>query len=316
MKCELLKVQTEDQIRLDGGLFRADEVSSTNSVSGNELSRSDFRGDDSKGDDLSRQTRSPVDLVIFIPGVGSNFYQTGILGKWIPIFNQAGISLLSINTRGHDFLFRNGQRWLGAAVERVDECRLDIAAWVNRAVRDGFQRIVLVGHSLGAVKTIYSQAVDPLLEVKGLVALSPSCLSASRFAASSAGSRYQNCLNQAKMEIESGNGSQPLEVDFPFRLMMSPDTFLDKYGDQEKYNVLRLLPRVGKPTLVTFGEKEVRSSNPAFEDLDHQLRPMMNEGGNAATKRFDMEVLPESDHYYSGMQRELARRVLEWLNKQ
>ena len=39
-------------------------------------------------------------------------------------------------------------------------------------------------------------------------------------------------------------------------------------------------------------------------------------GGNAATKRFDMEVLPESDHYYSGMQRELARRVLEWLNKQ
>ena len=131
MKCELLKVQTEDLIRLDGGLFRADEVSSTNSVFGSELARSDFRGDDSKGDDLSRQTRSPVDLVIFIPGVGSNFYQTGILGKWIPIFNQAGISLLSINTRGHDFLFRNGQRWLGAAVERVDECRLDIAAWVK-----------------------------------------------------------------------------------------------------------------------------------------------------------------------------------------
>ena len=84
--------------------------------------------------------------------------------------------MLSVNTRGHDSVFGaslgNVRRRFGAAYEMVDDCRHDIAAWIEFLASRGHERIVLIGHSLGAIKAVYAQAHEKLPQVAAVVAVS------------------------------------------------------------------------------------------------------------------------------------------------
>ncbi|MEC9092981.1 MAG: alpha/beta fold hydrolase [Planctomycetota bacterium] len=283
MKCELITAQTCDSLRLHGALWRS-------------------------------QTQHPkIDLLIFIHGVGSNFYQSSLVRKIIPPLIDSGISLLSINTRGHDFIFPAGtghpEPWMGSANEIVHDCTKDIHSWVEKSKRIGFERIGLFGHSLGAIKSIYSQAYQPHAEVAAVIAASPSCLSCSGFQQSHRAEEFLECLNWANREIDAGNQDQISQVSFPFQLMMSPKTFADKYGVNERYNILRFADKVRTPMLLSFGERELRGNNPAFTNLDQLLHPVIQD--SPAT---ELRVFPDGDHYYSGLQVELAKCILDWIN--
>ena len=285
MNGELLSTQTEDGLTLHGMLLHGEKPPN--------------RG---------------CDLLIFVHGVGSNFYQSSLIRKSWRLFAEAGISLLSINTRGHDFVFAGGmaksQSWYGSANEIVDECILDLDAWVNRASRLGFERISLYGHSLGAIKAVYSQSVKRNPAVQSVIAVSPSCLSCSYFQQSERAEEFQTCLSWAEDQVEAGNSAQISEVTFPFRLMMSPRTFLDKYGPAERYNILNLVGRITQPLCVVFGELEVAGNNPAFEQLDQRIRPEIDPMENAT-----LQLVSDADHYYSGVQNDLAHLVTDWVNK-
>ena len=97
------------------------------------------------------------------------------------------------------------------------------------------------------------------------------------------------------------------EVTFPLKLIMSPTTFADKYGEEEKYNILKFIQRVNVPLTITFGQLEVNSTNPAFASLDHDLIDLLGED-SAQTVR----VFNDTDHHYSGKQVELAEYLLHW----
>ena len=76
--------------------------------------------------------------------------------------HRAGSAALVVNTRGHDGISSTnapvGRRLQGAAYEIVDACCHDVAAWLAWLRERGYRRLGLLGHSLGAVKAIYSQA--------------------------------------------------------------------------------------------------------------------------------------------------------------
>src|SRR5260370_35870942 len=91
-------------------------------------------------------------------------------------FLARGCGVLRVNTRGHDGISTavtpQGGRRLGAAYEAVDDCRHDLAAWVDwlrpRAARPRAARVGLVGHSLRAVKCLYAPASPPAPAVAAL----------------------------------------------------------------------------------------------------------------------------------------------------
>ena len=81
---------------------------------------------------------------------------------------ERGLTTISVNTRMHDLGtvagHRFGKRIRGGGYWGVtSEGSLDLAAWVNFAAEQGFERVVLVGHSAGwsAVAAYEIQRHDP-----------------------------------------------------------------------------------------------------------------------------------------------------------
>src|SRR5262249_50029263 len=162
--------------------------------------------------------------------------------------------------RGHDGISTavttRGGRRLGAAYEVVDECRHDLAAWIDFLHQRLGPRIVLLGHSLGAVKCLYALAQEPQ-ELAGIVALSPPRLSYSWFCTQPQGPEFLQTYQQAEALVAAGQPSALLDVKLPLPFVITAAGFIEKYGPEERYNYLRFIGSVHCPVLVTLGSVEM-----------------------------------------------------------
>jgi pimeloyl-ACP methyl ester carboxylesterase len=200
-----------------------------------------------------------------------------------------------------------GGRRLGAAYEVVDECRHDLAAWVNWLVEHGYSKIGLIGHSLGAVKAIYALAIEPSPSIVCLVALSPPRLSYSHFMASNQAAEFADTFRSAEHHVEAGRSGALMEVRVPLAFVVTAGGYVEKYGPSEQYNILKHISSVALPTLVTFGSAELEN-NMAFHGLPELLGPV-----TAAHSRMRLEIVAGADHFYSAQRHELTNRVAQWL---
>lgn len=252
-------------------------------------------------DGLWQEAASSRAAVLLLHGTGSNFYMSAVGNALAPFLLEHGFAILRLNTRGHDLVSTQGGRRRGAAYEIVDECRLDVWSWCERAATQ-IPRIFLVGHSLGAVKAVYSQVHAPHPVVQGVVAISPPRLSYSWFWEHSA--EFRQTYREAQERVSQGRGQELMEVTFPLAFLTTATGYLEKYGPEERYHLLKLLPGLKHPTLVILGSKEMET-NLAFQGLDQAIA--------SAHPGAVVEVLPGADHVYSGFRRELGQRILTWL---
>ena len=287
MLVDLVQIAAADGLRLDGVLHASTEAQKGN---------------------------SRCDAIVCIHGTGSNFYSSNIFQKLTPGWLERGIQVAWANTRGHDGLATvytdKGRRRQGAAYEQFQESPFDLRAWADFLVERGAARIVYFGHSSGAVKAIYSQAVQPHPAVVGVAAVSPPRLSHSFFSASAKRQEFLDSFRRAEMLVDAGEANALLEVTFPMPYVVSAGGYLEKYGPAEEYNVLKLLPQVRCPTLVTYGSVEVEREI-AFQgmpDAVTQLSPLSPNGEFIRTA-----VIDGADHVYTARTEELGRAVEAWL---
>ncbi|MFO0897766.1 MAG: alpha/beta fold hydrolase [Pirellulales bacterium] len=283
MLVDLVQATTNDGVRLDGVLHEAPRPP---------------------------ETELGVDAFVCLHGAGGNFYSTPPfdgLGPWLPTI---GVAALRVNTRGHDGLSsaatNRGRRRFGAAHEIVDESRHDVLAWVEFLRGRGYQRVGLMGHSLGGLKAIYALANEPRPDVACLVAISPPRLSYSRFRDCKLAANFLQTLSEAEAAIADGKPHTLLEATFPIPLVISAAGYVDKYGPAERYNILRYLPRIGCPALVTFGALELLDAA-AFQGLPEEINAM------AADHALDTAVIPGANHLYTGTYAALEDRIANWL---
>lgn len=291
MQVELVRVQTPDGVRLDGGLVPAGVQSPSSSPA----------------------SSLPLDALLLLHGTGSNFYGSSLL---VEVAREAssvwGLNVLLANTRGHDIVYAaataDGRRLLGAAYEAMDDCRHDIAAWIDLLAERGMGRIALAGHSLGALKTIYSQAVEPRAEVKCVICLSPPRLAYSLFKESPRSSGFLEELARAQQLVDKGRGDALMEVRFPIPYVVTAASYVDKYGPGEHYDLLKFVARVPQPLLFTYGSSELGGM--AFRGVPEQVEAVGQAGGNV-----QVAVVAGADHNYSGTRGELLVRVSRWLRR-
>ncbi|HVX16114.1 MAG TPA: alpha/beta fold hydrolase [Pirellulales bacterium] len=283
---EIVEATTRDGIRLHGALYRPDEPPTT---------------------------AAKLDAVLLLHGAGGNFYGSTLFGGLLPMFAQLGLSVLVVNTRGHDGVSTaasaNGPRVLGAAYELVDDCRHDLAAWLDSLDGRGFKRLVIAGHSLGAVKAIYTLAQEERPNVRALVAISPPRLSHSRFADGPESEQFLGEFAEAQRLVAAGQGETLMSIRFPIPYLVTAAGYIDKYGRDERYNVLKHVSQVACPMLFTFGTIELRRGS-AFQGLPDELTSLAEQGADVK-----VAVLAGADHFYTAARGELAAQVGGWLRR-
>lgn len=254
-----------------------------------------------------------VDTVLCLHGTGSNFYGSSLWRGLIPRLLDAGLAVLAVNTRGHDGVSithgPEGRRLLGSAYERVDDCRLDVAGWLQLALERGAKRVALLGHSLGAVKAVYALAHEAHLPVARVVAISPPRLSYSFFKAQPRGAAFVEEHDRAAALVAEGRPDELMDVRFPIPYLVTAAGYLDKYGVAERYHLLKFAGRVACPLLCTFGSAELQQGM-AFRGLPEELEALAATGANVR-----VDVVAGGDHVYSGVHAELAARVVRWLRR-
>ena len=254
-----------------------------------------------------------VDAWLCIHGTGSNFYSASTLAGLVPKLLAGGAAVLRANTRGHDLVSTGptavSRGLQGAAFERVDESPLDLAAWIGLLRERGYRSIGLLGHSMGAIKAIFTLSADDPPEVAALVAISPPHLSYSYYLETERAEEFRRTFALAQERITAGQGDELMLIRFPLTYYVSAAGFVDRYGPDEKYNVLRLLPKVAVPTLVTYGSSEMQEIT--FRGMSDAVEQLS--GGKSARQ---VAVIAGADHIYSGVHDVLAARIERWLARQ
>ena len=283
MHVELVRTVTRDGLRLDGAL----------------------------ADSRSPTPDSLPSAALLLHGVAGNFYTSSTFDAVIPQLQELGLTVLSVNTRGHDSVFGaslgNIRRRFGAAYEIVDDCRHDIDAWINFLVSRGHERIVLIGHSLGAIKAIYAQAHDKSPQVAAVVAASPPRLSYSAFMNAPESSVFFESFSTADQLAKSGRGDDLFTSKFPFPLLITANAYIDKYGPAERYNILKFAADLPCPALFTYGSKELDQGGIAFAGLPEALMQLLN------PERRKSAIVEGADHLYTGVGDALAAKITRWL---
>jgi pimeloyl-ACP methyl ester carboxylesterase len=250
--------------------------------------------------------------VLLIHGTGSSFYAPGLLEM---LFNAAvgdGFPALRINTRGHDLAASipgiAGSVRGGAAFERVADAHRDVTAWTDFLVERGYRQIVLVGHSLGGVKALWSQVAAPHPAVCGVVGVSPPRFVHRRFQADPRCDAFRRDYATAVKLIADGKGDQLLSVAQPLPIIITAAGFVEKYGPGDPLDYVPILPRIRCPKLIVLGQQTV-DANPAFDDLPNAVAA-------AQDPTCSCQVIPGADINYRNEPIEVWRRIRGWLGIQ
>lgn len=276
---------TRDGVRLDGAFQRAERAASTPNI----------------------------DACCLVHGTGSNFYGSTLLAELGQRLLSLGVSVLRVNTRGHDGISiaataRGGQR-LGAAYERVADCRHDLAAWSSWLVQHAGPRLGWIGHSLGAVKCLYALVHEADLPASGVVALSPPRLSYAWFCQSEKRAVFLDDYNRALSLVQAGEPVVPLEVSFPLPMIITAVGYTEKYGPDESYNYLSWTERLACPALFLFGSQEVENQVP-FQHAPQAIAALAERN-----QRLHVETIAGGDHFYTGVREPALERITTWLRQ-
>jgi pimeloyl-ACP methyl ester carboxylesterase len=245
----------------------------------------------------------PSDLaLVFVHGVAMNFYLPPLF-----IFGQKlaarGHHCLVINTRGHDWICRAGNltRFGGSAYESLDDCLADLDGTLDFLASRHYRRFVLVGHSLGAIKSIIYQGTRRRADVTGIVSCSaPKQFYSERIARQP---KFRELIEQAESMVANGSGEDLMIVPVGATPgIFSARTHLDKYGKDDRNDCRPYAKNLGCPLLAIAGGAEP----PFFHEYAKEI--VANAGRNAI-----YEMVDGANHFYNRHTREIVVLIDRWL---
>ena len=197
--------------------------------------------------------------------------------------------------------------FLGAAFERLEDCVLDWQAWLDVLAARGYRRILLFGHSLGAVKSAYYLATEPDPRVRGCVLASPPRFNTERVLASERGAEFSRTLAAARALVAAGKPDELMPTVFPLRSFSGAQAYLAKYDTGTRFDVLELVAAIRCPVLALTGEHEL-------DDPDFRDHPAGYAAARARKTDLAFTLVPNGDHLYTLAQAFAIERLLTWID--
>lgn len=258
--------------------------------------------------------------VVMHHGVTGSCVTPGFFQDSVEPLVQRGLAVLRANSRGHNVVARASPPaigYIGSAFEKMDDCHHDWDAWCRFASSRGAKRIVLWGHSLGAVKSILVGAAGVPDGVSAIVASSPPRFSFAQFArCEEEWDEFKASFDEALQATTSGAADRLIEVAKPTPLLIQAERYVEKYGPDETYDYVRHVPKVDVPLLITIGGKEGIERRPglsrlAFWEAANYLPELAEKHANV---RF--ESIADGDHAYTGVGDALRAVVFTFLKEE
>jgi pimeloyl-ACP methyl ester carboxylesterase len=251
------------------------------------------------------EPRPPTDLaLLLVHGVAMNFY-TGPLPAFGQALAERGYHALCINTRGHDWISRGVPDWssfIGASYETFEESGHDYDGALTYLAERGYRRYVLMGHSLGGVKSIMYQGSRQRPDVVGIV----SCSSPRQYYSARVEEQpnFPQEMDEAEALIAAGRGDELLwRWASGARAVFTARTFENKYGRHEQNDLRPYAARLGCPLLAIAGSAE----HPYFPSYASELAE------RAGPDRGELRIVEGANHFYDQHEQEVIDSITQWL---
>jgi pimeloyl-ACP methyl ester carboxylesterase len=256
-------------------------------------------------------------LWIIVHGVNGNFYGSTLLTDLARTALLANHDALLVNTRGHDLATFGSAEFparLGAMYESLSDAHRDLQAWTSFAHSLNYSQVGIIAYSLGAVKTTYV-AAHHYLNVNRIVALSPPRLNTDLLLTDPEKQKiFKKHLELASHWCEQGEPHHIIRVRFPMANWVSASTYMDRYGNGNKYDYLVWATSIQIPTLWMFGEIEVSKGSVNFKHANQALEEQFQATFGEDSKRLHQTmVIPGADHSYNDSRKALSQSLRSWL---
>lgn len=281
--------------------------------------------------------------VVHVHGWDGNFYENRFIDHAAAVCGRLGIGFVSGNNRGHDYIAdilrssrsqkldargqkseaRKGQSdkldyvQVGGMYERLADSVADIGAWVDFAVGRGAKRVILQGHSHGAIKVTHYLVTTRDPRVCSLILLSPS--DDMGLVRKQLGERFSWVLSRAREMTSKGSGRKLLS-DRDFSYPVSAATFFDCHNRDSITGIFNMsrtdrkefpeLASVSVPALVAVGTVEEAFVGKPHKYVEDIRTCMIN------CPSFTGAVIKGAPHNYLGREVQLARELEKWLRAQ
>ena len=242
--------------------------------------------------------RRGAPLLVFVHGMGSNFYRSALKKAFLQLAPENGFAVLSYNNRGAE---------RGTEDEPFSACLADLDAAVEFGRRHGHRRLFFVGHSTGCQKIVFWQSRRRARAVSGLVLLAP----ADDYAITrqALGRQFDRKVAWARKMLAAGKGSaliQALYERFTAKRFLSIANPRAIEANIFRYaGPLTHFRRVKVPMYALFGDAEEFAALPPAAMLDILQR-------KAATRDIQTQLVVGANHSFKGHEAAVARAVCRW----
>lgn len=259
-------------------------------------------------------------IVLHIHGMAGNFYENKFLDFMAETFTQNGWAFLTVNTRGHDMIAdfpvagdKEEYKRIGNAFEDFTECILDIKTWMDFTEQQGFSNIVLQGHSLGSVKSVYYLAKTGDKRVQKLLLAAPPDM----VTLTEEWPKHKEMLELSKKWVEQGRERDLIPENVDDWYYLSARTYLQfstRGGEIDVFNYSdplspSALSEITVPTLAYIGSDDWCMVVKPADGLEMLTQKAKN------CPKFDTQIIEGTGHSYWKKEQEAAGIVVNWLNK-
>ncbi|MEI6499330.1 MAG: DUF1749 domain-containing protein [bacterium] len=262
------------------------------------------------------QTRT---IVINIHGSASNFYHEHFYPALTASITKLGVSFLSTNNRGSGvYDIEKGYVATGASLEKFEDSVLDIDAWIEFSLQNGYENIILEGHSFGTEKIVYYMSHGKYIDsVSALILLgfSDSVGNQQRYEASINKSYFDEASNLMK----NGSGETLLSDRYANagELPISAMTYLNFFADGSELSKtlplrngtnLEIFKKIHVPIFCVISDNE----NEEYTQIPIKdaLALMKNENPMAESAQ-----IPDTNHCFESKENELAMIVSNFIKR-
>lgn len=282
MKQELIRINSIDGIEMVGILYEPEEKSNK--------------------------------IVIHVHGLCGNFYENRFLDILAKSYTNKGISFLTFNNRGTNFISEllkgNNFEIIGGCYERFIDCLLDIEGAINYVKEKGYNNIILEGHSYGCNKIIYYYNKKKDNSISKIVLLAP-CDIPQECAKFLGKEEYEIAKRESTRLINEGKQRKLINFSVNANGKISAETYYNDFLPDGENDFIRykdgensknkILNSIDIPVLIVFGDSDECVLTENIETVKGYL--------NKNIKNSNIQIINGADHSYTDKYEELGKII-------